>query len=263
MTHKGTLLVLSGSLLVHTTASACDCAFPEELPNSFCATIDSTEAYAPATVVLAVKLDEIAYGMRIKVLQAFAGTAAAGDTLMVWGDNGACCRWPVYYWNNGDTILWHIKPTDFMGNWIAPLEPDLEMPGDYCIDLCGVYWLPYSAGVVSTSTTGIYNGLWIVPGVTSLPLDDFWPAVSACVALGIPVVGALEELSVRTMNGGVLIALPGRHNVDLKLVDAGGRAVLHRRWNGEPLWIGDLAGGVFLLELVKDGQRAVRKVNVP
>jgi hypothetical protein len=261
--NNATLSLAALEDLLSPAAQACDCAFPEQLPNSFCATIDSTEAYSPATVVLAVKLDQIAYGMRIKVLQVFQGTAAAGDTLMVWGDNGACCRWPVYYRDNGDTILWHLKPTDFIGNWIAPLEPDLEMPGDYCINLCGVYWLYYANGVVSNSSTGNCNGPWIVPGINSMPVNEFWAAVSACVALGIPSPGVLEQLSVRTPSGGVWLALPTGENVDLRLLDAMGKALLRRRWNGEALWIGDLAGGAFLLEVVKNGQRGALKLLIP
>ena len=96
-----------------------------------------------------------------------------------------------------------------------------------------------------------------------MPIEDFWPAVIDCLGLGIGPPGILEGLSVRTHAGGVSLSLPTTENVELTLMDASGKAVLRRRWNGEALWIGDLSNGAYLLELVQGDQRSARKLYIP
>ena len=80
------LLFIAG-LVMRPSARACDCAM--ELPGSFCATMDTAWYTPPDAVVLGVKLDEVEYGMRVKVLQVFQGNVAVDDTLMVWGEKMA------------------------------------------------------------------------------------------------------------------------------------------------------------------------------
>ena len=65
------------------------------------------------------------------------------------------------------------------------------------------------------------------------------------------------------MAGGVSIFLPTLESVGLSLMDAAGKAVLRRLWNGEALWIANLPTGAYLLRLDMGGQRASRKLFVP
>ena len=84
-----------------------------ELPSTLCETLDPDWA-EPDVVVLGVKVQEVFYGMRVRLLQVFDGTAVEGDTITVWGDNGALCRWYTGTWAVGDTVVWALNNTDFL-----------------------------------------------------------------------------------------------------------------------------------------------------
>lgn len=256
---KHNLLLATAIFLLPGAVLPCECTL--ETPTTFCATMDPSWYHPPDVIVLGVKLEEEAYGMHVRVLQVFQGDVAVDETLMVWGDNGACCRPHVGTWSNGDTVLWAFNTTDFMGNIIDPFGPQLEEEGDYCINGCGVYWLDHAAGMLSTGAS--WSGSEILPGITSMPLSEFWAAVMGCGAVGIaPMVGPAEP-SVRTLNEGISISLPTPEPVVLQLTDAIGKVVLRRRWNGEPLWVGDLATGVFTATVENTRGRAARSVFVP
>ncbi len=226
--------------------------------------MDPSWYFPPDVIVLGEKLGEEAYGMHVKVLRVFQGDVAVDDTLMVWGDNGACCRWFVNTWADGDTVLWAFNATDFMGNELDPFGPQLEEEGDYCINVCGVYWLGYAADTVSVEVVGnMWSGDGILPGITSLPLEEFWPAVMACGAVGVEGVEQPTGLSVRTTSDGVWLSLLNPEQVELQVTDALGKAVLRRRWNGEPIWLGDLATGVFFVQVERAGHRVTCTVYKP
>lgn len=132
------VFLFSAALFSPFTSQACDCAM--ELPSTLCETLDPDWA-EPDVVVLGVKVEEVYYGMRVRLLQVFDGNVTEGDTITVWGDNGALCRWYVGTWAVGDTVVWALHNTDFLGNEItAGFPPDLEQPGDYHISACGTYW---------------------------------------------------------------------------------------------------------------------------
>lgn len=247
--HTLTFLVLLGTAGMST---ACDCSI--ELPGTFCETMDP-QWLEPDIVVLGVKIDEVYYGMHVRVLQVFEGAVSAGDTITVWGDNGALCRWYVGAWANGDTAVWGFNNTDFLGNEITSGFPsDLEQPGDYHISYCGTYWLPYANGVVSGG---------IAPGVSSAPIEEFWPAVTACLGTAIHENTTPEGLRVQVGSGGPIISLVSPGVVRLQVADAAGRAVLTRSWDGLPLVLDPAAGGVYIIQV--DGPQGPirRKVAIP
>lgn len=253
------ILLLSTLPLAGQQLMACSCAL--EMPLTWCGTMDPSWYFPPDVIVLGEKLDEEAYGMHVKVLRVLQGNVAVDDTLMVWGDNGACCRPYVSTWTNGDTILWAFNETDFTGNIIDPFGPQLEQEGDYCINGCGVYWLGYAADTVFIVDP--WEEYTILPGVTSMPIEEFWPAVSACGAVGIKGVEHPAGLSVRTTSDGVWLALLDPEQTELQVTDALGKAVLRRRWNGEALWLGDLATGVFFVQVERAGRRLTRSLYKP
>lgn len=243
--------LLSAALLLSTVSKACDCAM--ELPSTLCETLDPDWA-EPDVVVLGVKVQEVFYGMRVRLLQVFDGTAVEGDTITVWGDNGALCRWYTGTWAVGDTVVWALNNTDFLGNEItAGFPPDLEQPGDYHISACGTYWLDYVNG-------NVVGG--IVPGVTSVPIGEFWPTISACMATGVESLVEPAFLLVRTTTEAVQLQLANPAEVRLTLIDAQGRAVLDRVWNGELLTLARFAPGAYIAQVAVADQRRTRRFIV-
>ncbi len=250
MTARPALAIL---LLLGTSgiSTACDCSI--ELPGSFCETMDP-QWLEPDIVVLGVKIDEVYYGMHVRVLQVFDGAVSEGDTITVWGDNGALCRWYVGNWSVGDTAIWGFNDTDFLGNEITSgFPPDLEQPGDYHISFCGTYWLPYANGMVSGG---------IAPGVSSAPIEEFWPAVTACIGTTIHENTTPEGLRVQGSSAGPVISLLALGAVRLQVTDASGRNVLTGSWDGLPLVL-DPAAGVYIIQVHGPRGSIWRKVAIP
>lgn len=247
--HTLTFVLLLGTANVST---ACDCSI--ELPGTFCETMDP-QWLEPDIVVLGVKVDEVYYGMHVRVLQVFDGAVSVGDTITVWGDNGALCRWYVGAWSVGDTTIWGFNNTDFLGNEITSgFPPDLEQPGDYHISYCGTYWLHYANGVVSGG---------IAPGVSSAPIEEFWTAVTDCLGTATHENAIAEGLRVRMGSGGPVISLDSPGAVRLLVADASGRNVLSRSWDGLPLVLDPGAAGVCIIQVVGPSGSMRRKVAVP
>lgn len=244
-----TILLASAFTLLAVTASACECAGPP----TFCESLDGPWS-DPDIVVLGVKLDEVYYGMHVKVLEVFAGDVQAEDTLMVWGDNGALCRWYVQTWNTGDTVVWAFHNTDFMGNFItAGFPPDLEHAGDYHISVCGIFWLDYANGVV--------NGQ-LEPGVSIMPLVELQTLVNGCFSTGVGEVRSSDALVVRDGEGGPWLSLNTRSRVQLTVMDPMGRFCVAQDWDGSPKQLNGMVAGVYLVQ-VQAGERGFgRKVAV-
>lgn len=246
------LLLAATLLTVPGLSMACECAM--EIPPTFCETVDP-DWNEPHTVVLGVKLNEVYYGMRVKVLQVFNGNAVEGDTITVWGDNGALCRWYVGTWDDGDTAVWGFHETDFLGNWItAGFPPDLEQPGDYHISNCGTYWLPYAHGMITGA---------VAPGITSISVAAFWPAMAGCVGTGVEELNGVDPLVVREGVGGPWLSLATSQRVRLIVSDAAGRATIDQAWDGMPLQLRGLAAGTYVVQVRSEGSRWTRKVTVP
>lgn len=251
-TMKQLVLALFLVLCVAQGSRACDCAM--ELPGTLCETMDPAWI-EPDIVVLGVKIDEVYYGMHVRILQVFQGTVAEGDTITVWGDNGALCRWYVGTWTVGDTVVWGFNNTDFLGNEItAGFPPDLEQPGDYHISYCGTYWLGYADGVVTGG---------IAPGVSSSPIGEFWAAVSACLS-----TGALEQviepsfMSISLIPGGVRLSATRQTAMHLEVMDTRGRSLVRRDWNGGPMAIDGLRTGAYLVRVSRGEERWTRRFVV-
>ncbi len=60
---------------------------------------------------------------------------------------------------------------------------------------------------------------------------------------------------MRTTSDGVWLALLDPEQTELQVTDALGKAVLRRHWNGEALWLGDLAMGAFFVQVERAGRR--------
>ena len=195
------LLLLTGLVAWSAPMLACSCFGTA----TFCEATD-TSWVEPDLVVLGVKLDELHYGMHVKVVQVLQGDAEAGDTLMVWGDNGALCRVYVGAWANGDTVLWGLHESDLSGNfiWNQQYPPDLEMVGDYHISVCGVYWLNYGNGQVTGS---------IADGLNSLPLAALPAYLQGCPSTSVGEE-ELPELTIRVEGGRLVVSLPGHGTLD-------------------------------------------------
>lgn len=245
--------LLAGTLLSLPVLSvACECAI--ELPPTFCETLDPGWS-EPHAVVLGVKLGEVYYGMQVKVLEVFNGDVAVGDTLTVWGDNGALCRWYVGTWNNGDTVVWGFHETDFLGNEItAGFPPDLEQPGDYHISNCGTYWLSYANGLITGP---------IAPGITSMTVPDFWPAMVGCAMTSIGEIATDDPLIVRDGPDGPWLSLPALQRARLVVTDALGRSVIDRDWDGAPIQLAHMAPSTYTVQVWSGERRWTRSVVVP
>ena len=238
-----------------TVAWSCSCIGP----NNFCASMD-TAVTEPDIVVLATKLNDIHYGMQLQVLQVFGGSVQVGDTLMVWGDNGALCRIYAGAWSVGETAVFALHNTDFGGNWIVNSQypPNLEQAGDYHISVCGVYALGYSNGMVSGPIDGTN---------TTMTLNDFSSLVNTCFLstgvqenpeLAVVVYTAGDELIIELPTGGM-----DRYNAALYAMD--GKCMRQHTLtpgrNATSL-IG-LSTGVHVLQVIGPSTLAMRKVWVP
>lgn len=202
------------TFIVHSAAYTCSCFGP----TTFCTTLN-TASSEPDVVVLAEKLSDIHYGMQVRVLDPLAGSAQLGDTLMVWGDNGALCRLPALAWSVGDTIVLGLHETDFMGNVIvnSNYPPNLEQSGDYHISVCGIYALNYDNGIVSGP---------IDQGNLSLPYSVFLPLIANC-SLTTGMHGATgTEMFIRQdlINDQILVEM-GRPGWKVEFIDLSGRVL--------------------------------------
>jgi hypothetical protein len=245
------LLLASVLITAPLLSPACDCAM--ELPGTFCETLDPDWA-EPHGVVLGVKLNEVYYGMRVKVVEVFSGNITVGDTLTVWGDNGALCRWYVGAWNNGDTVLWGLHETDFLGNEIsAGFPPDLEQPGDYIISNCGTYWLSYASGMITGG---------VAPGITSISVEAFWPAMAGCTTTSVPELNGEDPLRVRTAHDGVWLSLDTPRRARLVVMDEQGRAVVDQQWDGSPMPLRGFAPSLYVVQVSAGEHQWIRKFTV-
>jgi hypothetical protein len=192
--------------------------------------------------------------MQIRVDQVLGGPAAVGDTLMVWGDNGALCRWYATAWSVGQTAVFGFHNTDFTGNWITNpnYPPNLEQPGDYHISICGVYALNYSGGMVTGP---------IGPNISSMNLNDFASYVHQCFTPTTQSIDDEELLDAQVfMNGTDLNVQLGENltsSVQLVIYSVQGQVLsqgtLSR--NTETVALGHLPKGVYLIRI--SAQQAV------
>lgn len=234
-------------------SKACDC-FGN---NSYCETLSPTWLVNPSTTVLAEKLDDYFYGIHVKIVQVIAGEVLPSDTLLVWGDNGGLCRVNLNGFAIGDTVVFGLNHCDLWGNTItAGFPPDLEHLEDYQVSVCGIYWLNYVNGNVQGQITG--------PVFQNMPLDAFIEVVQNCSAANaINEVGPRDPLLVRYVAGVPVLERPGQSGpMALLVVDAQGRMVLRRAWNGQTLPFSSVAPGVYTARVSIGGEHWTRKILV-
>ncbi len=237
--------------------NACSCFGPQ----TFCGTLDPQppefpvpQWWIPDAIVLVVKLADVEYGVDVKVVQSFSGDLQVDTVIRVWGDCGLLCRHYVNGPANGDTLLWAIKHTDFMGNGLC--GTNFEQPQDWALSVCGVYWLNYDSGIVSGPLT--------VEGATeSVTLQAFGDLVNGCLSTGVIDVAMNSPLVLEYRDGSPVLSCTGtRDGAELLIMDVHGRAVLRRRWDGSAFTLEGVAPGAYLVEVLDSGLRYVRKVAV-
>lgn len=242
-----------GLLLAAPAAHACSCMGN----NSYCETL-SSEWSLPDATALVVKLSDVHYGITVRVLQTLDGSQLPDDTLTVWGDNGALCRIYLNGMAIGDTMVFGLNETDFMGNsvWNPEYPHDLEQEGDYVVSVCGVHALDYDNGLVTGWITG--------PVTESMTLAEFMQVVATCsLTSGVPDPDADNALQVAG-NGGdrPVLSLAAQRQVQLQVLDALGRSIIARNWDGSPLPLHGLAPATYVVQLRIEDRTIGRRVTV-
>ena len=249
------VLLLAGQ--ASAPALACSCFGPQ----TFCSTLNpqppefpEPQWWIPDAIVLVVKLADVEYGADVKVVQSFHGELQVDTVIRVWGDCGLLCRHYVNGPANGDTLLWAIQHTDLMGN--GPCGTNFEQPQDWALSICGVYWLNFENGIVSGPLT--------VEGASeSVTLQEFADLVSGCLSTGVNEVVAHEAIELLYVGGIPVISCGDiASDAELLIMDAQGRIVLRRRWNGMPLPFDNAVHGVYIAQVNTGGRKWVRKVVV-
>ena len=232
-------------------AYACSCMGN----NSYCESLSPTWWVNPDATALVVKLTDYHYGITVKVVEVIGDGSLPNDTLTVWRDHGALCR---IYLNGiaiGDTMVFGLNETDFMGNYVtAGYPPDLERSGDYMVSGCGVYALNFNNGqVVGSITTSTAQ---------SMSLDEFELEITSCeLSNGVPAPVAPDPLIVLNVLGKPALEFRGRRApMELTILDMQGRSVLRRRWDGSSLLLDGFSPGTYIAEVVIGTERWWRKV---
>lgn len=251
-------LLFGAATLFLAEAFACSCFGPQ----TFCETLDpqppqfpEPEWWIPSDIIMAVKINGIEYGADMKVVQTFAGDLQAEQVIRVWGDCGLLCRHYVNGVDDGDTVIWALQHCDLSGN--GSCGTSFEQAGDYQLSVCGIYWLNYGNGIVS-------GPLFTAGANESVPLGEFASMVGGCLSTGVSPKQDRDPLSVRYADGTPILELnDGASAVaDVDLYDPQGRLVFRRTWNGTPLRLEGPGHGVFIAQVMRHGQRWVRKVII-
>ncbi len=253
MRARSTLFVLLAGGIA-TSAVACSCFGPQ----TFCGVLDppfpNPEWWIPESVVLGVKLDDVQYGMDIKVIQSFSGSLQVNDTVRVWGDCGLLCRHYATTWNVGDTVVWALMPTDLAGNSLCGTS--YEQPGDHMISICGVYYLDYSAGMVSGPITTETPG--------SMSLEQFAQMVNDCSVTEVPGLEDPDLFTLSYVEGVPWIERRGAAaGMRLDILDGRGSVVVDRPWRGEPIALAGMTPGLYVVRVRTLGSSASLRVCVP
>ena len=242
-----------GSALVFCASApkvqACFCAHPP----TFCASMDPAEHPADISI-LCVKIEQVYYGMRVKVLYDLAGQIPEGDTLTVWGIyNGGegGCRYQTANWNVGDTLFGGFHDGDLLGNIFGiGYPPNLEQPGDYVTNECGTFYLGWSNGHVTGA---------IAPGVDSASLDEMAQYVNGCsTGLNVP----LRNDSSMLFWDAASSELISSSTFAVQLMDVFGRAVQAPRIMERRMPITGLAPGTYLAIATSGERRQVLRFIV-
>lgn len=190
---KKTITVLLCTCLISVASWACSC-----IPNhSFCGSL--TWEYGPDILIIGKKLSDIDHGMQVEILAVYKGAVQVEDTIMVWGDNGLQCRYPVGGFDIGEQLILGL-------HYMEEPWPDVEQEkaGDYELSICGIYFFSLANGhpyapesfeeildcirAITGVETPIHNeGLELFPNPTSgefsISLNEFWRTKTVQVEL--------------------------------------------------------------------------------
>lgn len=246
------LVVALGSVAMTNTVLACSCVGN----SSYCETLSPQWFTQPDATALVVKLTDYHYGITVKVVQVIGNGSLPDDTLTVWGDNGALCRIYLNAIAIGDTMIFGLNETDFMGNtiWNSQYPPDLEEPGHYMVSVCGVYALDFNNGLVSGYITG--------PTVESMTLAEFEATVTSCTeGVGIEEQEEGDPMIIRYDDGMPVIEMRVvPTGLTFRVFDVQGHVIRSTPWKGEPYRLQGLAAGAYLVEVIAGERRWSRRV---
>lgn len=230
-------LLLAFSLLYFPKANACSC-FPSGY--DFCT---SQQSWGGDLMILGKKLSDHQHGMYVEVLEVLAGQENR-DTILVWGDTGWLCRTYASTFAVGDSFVFAINEVT------APGFMD-EVPGEYWLNVCGVYWLNYRNGWV----TGVVGG--VTPTSSSMTLEDFRNLGGSCLLTGRenplppqPTVSVYPIPTSETLN----IDWEGKveEEQSVRVVDAMGKLIWRQdsvQGTSLQIEVGDWAKGLYFVRI--------------
>jgi Secretion system C-terminal sorting domain len=232
--------------------TACSCL---PIGNSFCQTINADTSIV--SVIMAEKIANYHYGMRVKCLTVISGQHP-GDTILVWGDNGILCRKATGNSLSGDTLILALQRCDMAGNTLFnPQYPaGLELATDYQLSVCGIYCLSVSNGIVQGSITA--------PSQQLLGLNQFLS--SSCLMLGSPGTEQMVniELWPNPAADQLFIQFAAVQKGALRIYNSAGQLMLTEQFY-DARFVADLSRypeGLYVVEVETDAFRVVKKVAV-
>lgn len=167
------ITLLSAALSIFSNAYSCSCAY-EASSRGFCTVVDDAQNDPMFCVVQATVVSWYHWGMNVKIIDQIRASSSR-DTIVVWGDNGACCRPSLEStFHLGDTIVMCVERTDFAGNILLPSEPDYELATHYMLQGCGAYYMLYKNGKV----TGFFDNN---EELDTIDYNDFKKRVQHCI----------------------------------------------------------------------------------
>lgn len=172
---KKNILLILIILVLPSLSYACSCFAVGE---NFCTTVERDTSVD--LIVRGTKVKDVHHGIEFKITEVYKGTPRA-NTITVWGDNGALCRYYTSNFEDGEELILALHDTDLAGNWIVadPNHPDLEKEEDYSLSGCGVYWLR----VDNNNVSGYINKPdW---EEQTMPYDEF--IAEGCIEVRAPI----------------------------------------------------------------------------
>lgn len=233
-----------------TVLRACSCSW--DLPQHFCESLSYWPAPSrPTTVVLAVKLNNVAHGMDMKVVDRLYGHA--NDTIRVWGDPGHLCRPYTDGIPIGDTM---VLALDSLGYFY-----DIEQDGDYAINICGVFYLFYENGMV--------NGRVFEAQQQQIDYAVFKDSVLNADCNPDKITGlaerTLDGLAIRyDVAARQLLFMGQQRPLKVSVYDVSGKQLLNSLVSPDDkrLAIPTISAGVYLVEVQSGTARSVQRVLV-
>jgi len=238
------------ALLTSQQALACSCA--PNLPQHFCQTqtfLDTPNR--PKTIVMAVKLNNVAHGMDMQVVDVLYGSVP--DTIRVWGDPGHLCRPYVDLIPIGDTLIMALDSLQYFY--------DVEDTGDYEISICGVYYLAFENGMVSGRVYEPQQQQMTYAAFRTMVVDeDCNPDKVTSIA-----ETTLEGISTLYDAGMHQLMFEGiKQPLQVNVYDVNGRLLATNKLGmyDNSIQLSHIANGVYLVEIVSGKDRKVQRVAV-